>query len=161
MTTQANQKIIKAEDGKEYVITKLNAVDQIDLLINLGGLMGNSGLFGSDENNTNAVISSLLKSIVSITKESRQQFLECALSNVYLKDQNGVFPVYDNGTCLYDDMDWADLVGLIGANIKFNFGNFSQAQKKIARLTGLSIIDSLNIQIEPMAGKNRKANVKI
>lgn len=142
MNTQKNIKV----NDKEFVITKLNALDQMDLLISLSSLLSSDSIFSG--NGSNMIISGLLKSLSSFDEKKRKELFESTLSNVYYKSKDGVYPVYSNGLCNYDDLDWADLVGLIIANIMFNLGNFSQALNKIGKLTGISVLEKIDLSID-------------
>lgn len=142
----ATTRTIKSGD-KEFVITKLDAFGQMEMIINLTAIFGNSDIFSSNGEG-GAVIGGLIKSISALTPKAREDIYNITLGNVYRKDQTGVFPIYNNGGINYDDLDWADLVGLMVANVRFNLGNFSELLKKIGKYSGISALVNLNLSMD-------------
>lgn len=144
--TNATSKTIKYED-KEFVITKLGAFEQMEMIINLTAIFGNSEIFSS-KGDGGAVIGGLIKSVSGLSRKAREDIYNITLGNVYRKEQSGVFPVYSDGGTTYDDLDWGDLVGLMAANIRFNLGNFSEILKKIGKYSGISALANLNFSMD-------------
>lgn len=147
--TNATTRTVKSGD-KEFVITKLDAFGQMEMIINLTAIFGNSEIFNSNGEG-GAVIGGLIKSISGLSKKAREDIYNITLGNVYRKDQTGVYPIYSGGGTTYDDLDWADLVGLMVANVRFNLGNFSELLKKIGKYSGISALANLNFSMDMVA----------